>query len=136
MFDVGFSELLLIGVVALVVIGPERLPRVARTVGHLLGRLQRYVNDVKADINREMQLDELKRLQEQVAASARQLEQDIRLQGEQVRSEIAAPMQEQVAEVPSQLAGDEVTPAASAVPPAAAGLAGEVRATATDKASS
>ena len=52
MFDIGFSELVVIGLVALVVIGPERLPRVARTVGHLLGRLQRYVSDVKADIHR------------------------------------------------------------------------------------
>ena len=66
MFDIGFSELILIGLVALIVIGPQRLPTVARTVGHLLGRLQRYVGDVKADISREMQLEELKKLQEQV----------------------------------------------------------------------
>jgi len=52
MFDVGLSELMIIAVVALVVIGPERLPKVARTAGLLLGRLQRYVSDVKADINR------------------------------------------------------------------------------------
>jgi len=74
MFDIGFSELILIALVALIVIGPERLPKVARTAGHLLGRLQRYVNDVKADINREMQLDELKRLQQQVEQSAREME--------------------------------------------------------------
>ena len=61
MFDIGFSELLAIGVVALIVIGPERLPRVARTAGHLYGRLQRYVSTVKADISREVELDELKR---------------------------------------------------------------------------
>lgn len=66
MFDIGFSELMIIGIVALVVIGPERLPRVARAAGLLLGRLQRYVSDVKADISREMQFDELKRMQEQV----------------------------------------------------------------------
>jgi len=60
-FDVGFSELMVIAVVALIVIGPERLPRVARTMGHLFGRLQRYVNDVKADINREIELDELRK---------------------------------------------------------------------------
>ena len=59
MFDIGFSELLVIAVVALIVIGPERLPKVARTLGHLFGRMQRYVNDVKADISREMELDEL-----------------------------------------------------------------------------
>ncbi|MDR0576696.1 MAG: Sec-independent protein translocase protein TatB [Candidatus Accumulibacter sp.] len=74
MFDIGFSELIVIGVVALVVIGPERLPRVARTAGVLLGRLQRYVSDVKADISREMQLDELKKLQAEVRESARDFE--------------------------------------------------------------
>ena len=65
MFDIGFSELMVIGIVALLVLGPERLPKVARTTGHLLGRLQRYVADVKSDINREMQLEELKKLQEE-----------------------------------------------------------------------
>jgi sec-independent protein translocase protein TatB len=74
MFDVGFSELVVIALVALIVIGPERLPKVARTAGHLLGRLQRYVNDVKADINREMQLEELKKLQSQVAEQVKSLE--------------------------------------------------------------
>ncbi|MBL8446489.1 MAG: twin-arginine translocase subunit TatB [Zoogloeaceae bacterium] len=80
MFDIGFSELVVIGLVALVVIGPERLPRVARTVGHLLGRLQRYVSDVKADIHREMQIEDLKKLQQQVAESARELESSMRSQ--------------------------------------------------------
>ncbi len=77
MFDIGFSELMVIAVVALIVIGPERLPRVARTAGHLLGRLQRYVSDVKADINREIQLEELKKLQKQVAEQARMMEQSV-----------------------------------------------------------
>ncbi|HJW04130.1 MAG TPA: Sec-independent protein translocase protein TatB [Azospira sp.] len=77
MFDVGFSELMVIAVVALIVIGPERLPKVARTAGHLLGRLQRYVNDVKSDINREMQLEELKKLQGQLQDSARSFEHSI-----------------------------------------------------------
>ena len=77
MFDVGFSELIVIALVALVVIGPERLPKVARTVGILLGRLQRYVNDVKSDINREMQLDELKKLQEQVSTQARDMQDSL-----------------------------------------------------------
>ena len=70
MFDIAFSELLVIAIVALVVIGPERLPRVARTAGHMIGRLQRYVNDVKADIDREMQIEELKKLQTQMQESA------------------------------------------------------------------
>jgi sec-independent protein translocase protein TatB len=61
MLDLGLSKMAVIGVVALVVIGPERLPRVARTVGTLMGRAQRYVNDVKAEVSREMELDELRR---------------------------------------------------------------------------
>lgn len=78
MFDVGFSELVVIGIVALVVIGPERLPKVARMAGHLLGRMQRYVNDVKADINREIQLDELRKLKSDVQDTAHNLEASIR----------------------------------------------------------
>jgi sec-independent protein translocase protein TatB len=77
MFDVGFSELIVIGVVALVVVGPERLPKVARTVGLLLGRAQRYVNEVKADINREMELDELRKLQAEMKDTAQQVESSI-----------------------------------------------------------
>ncbi|MCB1888745.1 MAG: twin-arginine translocase subunit TatB [Rhodocyclaceae bacterium] len=78
MFDIGFSELMLISLVALIVIGPERLPKVARTVGHMLGRLQRYVSDVKSDIQREIQLDELKKLQTEMKDSAREFETSIR----------------------------------------------------------
>ena len=77
MFDIGFTELLVIGVVALIVIGPERLPKVARTVGHLFGRMQRYVNDVKADISREMELDELKKLRSTVEDTARSFEHSV-----------------------------------------------------------
>ncbi len=78
MFDVGFSELIVIGVVALVVIGPERLPRVARTVGHLAGRLQRYVSDVKADINREMELEDLKKMRDSLHETATSFEASVR----------------------------------------------------------
>ncbi|HRD86897.1 MAG: twin-arginine translocase subunit TatB [Candidatus Accumulibacter sp.] len=102
MFDIGFSELMLIAVVALVVIGPERLPRVARTAGHLLGRLQRYVSTVKSDISREMQLEELRRLQSEIQQSARSVEeglssemqaakQALAVTAEAVNSEINAP---------------------------------------------
>lgn len=63
MFDIGFSELLVIGVVALIVLGPERLPKVARTAGHLFGRLQRYVSEVKAEVKREMHNEEVMKLQ-------------------------------------------------------------------------
>ena len=64
MFDIGFSELVVVGVVALIVIGPERLPKVARTAGHLLGRFQRYAASVKSDISREMQMEELRKVGE------------------------------------------------------------------------
>ena len=77
MFDIGFSELMVIAVVALIVIGPERLPKVARTLGHLFGRMQRYVNDVKADISREMELDELKKLQTTIQDAARSFEDSV-----------------------------------------------------------
>lgn len=77
MFDIGFTEFLIIGVVALLVLGPERLPRAARTAGHLLGRLKRYVSDVKSDISREMQLDELRKLQAQVEQQVRDVEREV-----------------------------------------------------------
>src|SRR3546814_18952550 len=70
MFDVSFSELMLIGVIALIVIGPERLPKVARNIGHLVGRAQRYVGDVKTDIQREMDLDELNHLKGKMQEAA------------------------------------------------------------------
>jgi sec-independent protein translocase protein TatB len=70
MFDIGFSELLVIGIVALVVIGPEKLPRLARTLGHLAGKLQRYVSDVKADINREIELEDLKKMRDSMQQAA------------------------------------------------------------------
>jgi sec-independent protein translocase protein TatB len=77
MFDIAFSELLVIGVVALVVIGPERLPKVARTLGHLFGRLQRYVATVKADVNREMELSELSKVKSEFEGAAREFQRDI-----------------------------------------------------------
>ena len=70
MFDIGFSELVVIMVVALIVIGPERLPKVARTMGLLWGRAQRYINGVRADIERDMQMDELKQLKQKVEQEA------------------------------------------------------------------
>lgn len=99
MFDIGFSELIVIGIVALLVIGPERLPKVARTVGLLLGRAQRYVSDVKSDINREMQLDELKRLQSQVVESAREMESSVRQEFDAARSTLESPVQAAVADL-------------------------------------
>lgn len=77
MFDIGFSELFVIGVVALVVIGPERLPKVARTMGVLFGRLQRYVTQVKSDISREMELAELGKVKSEFESAARSFQADV-----------------------------------------------------------
>jgi sec-independent protein translocase protein TatB len=77
MFDVGIWEMGVIGVVALVVLGPERLPKVARTAGHMFGRLQRYVATVKSDINREMEMSELAKVKEEVQSAARSFEQSV-----------------------------------------------------------
>src|SRR5438876_10547041 len=74
MFDIGFSELLVIGLVALIVSGPAKLPRVARTLGHLAGLLQGYVADVKADINREIELDELRKMRDSMLKAASDVE--------------------------------------------------------------
>ena len=78
MFDISFTEILVIAVVALVVLGPERLPQVARTLGHLLGRAQRYVNDVKNDIQQEMELEELNKLKTSVQEAAHSIENTVR----------------------------------------------------------
>jgi sec-independent protein translocase protein TatB len=86
MFDVGFSELVVIALVALIVIGPERLPRVARTLGALMGRAQRYVNDVKADIQREVDLGELKNIQSTFQDAAKSVEQSVHAVGEELQS--------------------------------------------------
>lgn len=74
MFDIGFSELLVIAIVTLIVVGPERLPKVARTVGLLFGRAQRYVSEVKNDINRELKLEELRKIEADMRESARSME--------------------------------------------------------------
>ena len=116
MFDIGFSEMLVIAVVALIVIGPERLPKVARTLGHLFGRMQRYVNDVKADISREMELDELRKLQTTIQSAAQSFEQS-------VKSEVSA------TESQFQKIAQEANPLESgsaASPPAAAETAAAI----------
>ncbi|MGZ5195229.1 MAG: Sec-independent protein translocase protein TatB [Ramlibacter sp.] len=78
MLDLGIEKMMVIGVVALVVIGPEKLPRVARTVGTLLGKAQRYVADVKAEVNRSIELEELKKMKDSVETAARDVEGSIR----------------------------------------------------------
>jgi sec-independent protein translocase protein TatB len=77
MIDLGIEKMLVIGAVALIVIGPEKLPRVARTVGTLLGKAQRYVADVKAEVNRSMELEELKKMKDTVETAAREVESSI-----------------------------------------------------------
>jgi sec-independent protein translocase protein TatB len=114
MFDIAFSELMIIGVVALLVIGPEKLPKVARTLGHLLGRAQRYVNDVKSDINREIQLDELKKLQSEVTESARSIEDSVRKEFDAARSAVEVPAQVVVAELEDAAKQMAEAPAAGA----------------------
>ena|SRR5689334_19578654 len=104
MFDIGFSELLVIGIVALIVIGPQKLPRVARTAGHLLGRLQRYVADVKADINREIELEELRKMRDSMQQAASEMKQ------------AASDMQSAVDSELTKTA-DELNRAASGAPP-------------------
>ena len=88
MFDIGFSELVVCGIVALVVIGPERLPRVARTLGVLFGRLQRYVAQVKSDINREMEMADLGKVKTEFESAARSFEADFKSQAAEVEREV------------------------------------------------
>ncbi len=88
MIDFGFDKIALIGAVALIVIGPERLPKVARTVGHLMGKAQRYVADVKAEVNRSIELEELKKMKTQFEDAARNVEQTVANEVHQTSSEV------------------------------------------------
>lgn len=88
MFNFGISELMIIAVVGLIVIGPERLPRVARTLGHLFGRMQRYVTEIKADINREVELDELRKFQSSMKEAAQEIEESVSKQVNFIEDEV------------------------------------------------
>lgn len=88
MFDVNFSEILVILVVALVVIGPERLPKVARSMGQWLGRVQRYINTVKQDVSQSMELEELRDLERKVKAEAAALESSVQQAGNDINHEV------------------------------------------------
>jgi sec-independent protein translocase protein TatB len=88
MFDVNFSEILVILVVALIVIGPDRLPAVARAMGQWLGRIQRFVSTVKQDVNRSMELEELRELERKVKAEAAALEQSAQQAGNDLNQEV------------------------------------------------
>jgi sec-independent protein translocase protein TatB len=100
--DLGISKLALIGAVALIVIGPEKLPRVARTVGTLLGKAQRYVSDVKAEVSRSMELDELKKMKETVEGAARDVESSIQTNA----SDFEKQWSETTGEAQAALSGD------------------------------
>jgi sec-independent protein translocase protein TatB len=126
MFDFGFSELVVIGVVMLIVVGPERLPKVARTAGHLLGRLQRYVSDVKSDIQREMQLEELKKLQEQVKEQAHEMESSVREQVSSLEAGLGKTVDDVKAALPGEEPGSGDAAMTNAQPASSGELAGVV----------
>ena len=110
MFDIGFSELMVIGVVALVVIGPERLPKVARTLGVLFGRLQRYVTQVKSDISREMELAELGKVKTEFESAARSFQSEV----ESKAAETEREMREATTSIEQSLASTEAAPGPAA----------------------
>jgi sec-independent protein translocase protein TatB len=89
MFDVSFSELLVIAVVALLVIGPEKLPKVARTVGAFTGRMQRYMAQIKEEVNREMHFEELQKLQQEIKQSVKKAQSSINQQATDIQNAVA-----------------------------------------------
>ena len=103
MFDIGFSEMVVLAVVALVVLGPERLPKVAKQAGQWIGKMRRYVDDVKSDINRQMELSELRKLQAQVTDAAKEIEKSV---GSSV-----AELQSEVNDLNASLSGEPSKPA-------------------------
>jgi sec-independent protein translocase protein TatB len=124
MFDISFTELLVIGVIALVVIGPERLPKVARTIGHLVGRAQRYVSDVKTDIQREVELDELRKLKDQMQDAAQSVQSSLQNTEAAMRQPLEAFEQSTMStlnELKSPLANPDA--GAGSTPPAASPVA-------------
>jgi sec-independent protein translocase protein TatB len=115
MFDFSFGELAIIAVVALVVLGPEKLPKVARTAGHLLGRARAYANQVKSDIDREVQMDELRKLQQQAQEAARSFESSVNEVGRSVEQEAAKIESSAASTVPEPNAPAQGSPGSSAV---------------------
>ena len=107
MIDFGFDKIALIGAVALIVIGPEKLPRVARTVGHMLGKAQRYVADVKAEVNRSIELEELKKMKDEVEDAARDVEQTVSKEMRQTSAEFDKSWQDATAGLSSDAGSPE-----------------------------
>jgi sec-independent protein translocase protein TatB len=117
MFGIDFPELVVIGVVALIVIGPEHLPKVARTIGHLWGRAQRYVSSVKADMSRDLALDELRKLQQQaqqevgnIQNAITQASHDVEKQLSEIEAEVTASKYELGQSIPPSELSAKVLP--------------------------
>src|SRR4051795_9159332 len=100
MIDFGFDKIALIGAVALIVIGPEKLPRVARTVGTLIGKAQRYVADVKAEVNRSIELEELKKVKTQFEDAARNVHQTVSTEFQQTTADFEKTWQDATSTLP------------------------------------
>ena len=111
MIDLGISKLALIGAVALIVIGPERLPKVARTVGALVGRAQRYISDVKAEVSREVELDELRRMRTEFEEAARDVERTIHKEVNEQTQSLNEALSDAIAEPGAPGAGSGDAPA-------------------------
>lgn len=126
MFGLSFSELFVIGIVALIVLGPERLPRVARTVGHLTGRAQRYMRDIKSDIQREMDIQELSKLKDDVKSAATQLKTDFEKTVSEMKDPLAS-IKEEMGDKAQQLKQDiaQELPDLSTLKPASTKNVGE-----------
>ena len=105
MFDVSFSELMVIAVIALLVIGPEKLPKVARTIGALTGRMQRYVGQVKEEVNREFRFEELQKLQQEIKQSVELAQSNIQQQAAEIESAII--VQNEPAAIPEPIVADK-----------------------------
>jgi len=88
MFDISFFEMFVIALIALLVVGPERLPKVARTLGHLWGRAQRYINGIKADMTRDMALDELREMKQKVQEQAQSTERALNLVSSELTQQV------------------------------------------------
>ena len=110
MIDLGVSKIALIGAVALIVIGPEKLPRLARTIGTLLGKAQRYVADVKQEVSRSMELDELKKMKETVEGAARDVENSIQTNASDFEKSWSESTGDSSSSATSSLPGMEIFP--------------------------
>ena len=110
MIDLGVSKIALIGAVALIVIGPEKLPRLARTIGTMLGKAQRYVADVKQEVSRSMELDELKKMKDTVEGAARDVENSIQTNASDFEKSWSETTGDSSSSATSSLPGMEIFP--------------------------